>query len=72
MPARPDIAVKVFDCDTEDTEDCARSEAAAMKAVQSLDGCLWLHDMYASVTDPELGGASYYLSMPCAPRPLSW
>jgi len=64
--------VKVFNCNSQDTEDRARREAAAMLAVQSLDGCLWMLDKYAGIRDPERGGAIYYLSMPCVPRPLSW
>ena len=44
-----------------------RREAAAMKAVQGLPGCLWARGMYAGIADRVRGGVTYYLMMPCAP-----
>ena len=65
----PDIAVKELECFRRATEDDARREAASMQAVTSLQGCLDLLGKYAAVYDDDMGGAAYYLAMPCALLP---
>ena len=63
---RPDIVVKELFCNSQAQEDLVRREAAAMKAVQSLEGCLPVLGTYADIWDEVDGGATYYLAMPCA------
>ena len=63
---RPWIVVKMLDCFHEEEEEEVRREAAAMKAVKMLTGCLNVLGTYAGILHETDGGVMYYFTMPCA------
>jgi len=68
---QPWIVIKMLDCYNEDEEEEVRREAAAMKAVKMLTGCLNVLGTYAGILHEIDGGAMYHLTMLCAAPALS-